>query len=26
VVLLHDRDEQRRFNAVFLLDAEISKN
>jgi hypothetical protein len=26
VVLLHDRDEQRRFNAVFLADAEISRN
>ena len=26
VVLLHDKDEQRRFNAVFLADADISKN
>ena len=26
VVLLHDRDEQRRFNAVFLADAKVSKN
>jgi hypothetical protein len=26
VVLLHDRDEQRRFNAVFLADEEITKN
>jgi hypothetical protein len=26
VVLLHDKDEQRRFNAVFLAEAEISKN
>jgi hypothetical protein len=26
VVLLHDQGEQRRFNAVFLLDLEISRN
>jgi hypothetical protein len=26
VVLLHDQDEKRRFNAVFSLDPEISKN
>jgi hypothetical protein len=26
VVLLHDRDEQRRFNAIFLADREVSKN
>ncbi|MBZ5694274.1 MAG: hypothetical protein LAN36_02815 [Acidobacteriia bacterium] len=26
VVLLHDRDEQRRFNAVFSADLEVSKN
>ena len=26
VILLHDKDEQRRFNAVFLADADISKN
>ena len=26
VVLLHDKDEQRRFNAIFLSDAEISHN
>jgi hypothetical protein len=26
VVLLHDRDEQRRFNAVFEVSTEISKN
>lgn len=26
VVLVHDRDEQRRFNAVFLADLDLSKN
>ncbi|MGD0955775.1 MAG: hypothetical protein ABR953_02975 [Candidatus Acidiferrales bacterium] len=26
VVLLHDQGEQRRFNAVFLPDLEVSKN
>ncbi|HTY85343.1 MAG TPA: hypothetical protein VMB19_14065 [Silvibacterium sp.] len=26
VVLLHDRGEQRRFNAVFLADLEVSNN
>lgn len=26
VVLVHDRDEQRRFNAVFLTDLDLSKN
>lgn len=26
VVLVHDRDEQRRFDAVFLADLEVSKN
>jgi hypothetical protein len=26
VVLVHDRDEQRRFNAVFLANLEISSN
>jgi hypothetical protein len=26
VVLVHDRDEQRRFYAVFKADAEVSKN
>ena len=26
VVLVHDRDEQRRFDAVFLADREVSKN
>lgn len=26
VVLVHDQDERRRFNAVFLADAHISKN
>lgn len=26
VVLVHDRDEQRRFNAVFSADLEVSRN
>lgn len=26
VVLLHDRDEQRRFDAVFSADPDVSKN
>lgn len=26
VVLVHDRDEQRRFNAVFAADLEVSRN
>jgi hypothetical protein len=26
IVLLHDRDETRRFEAVFLPDHEVSKN
>ena len=26
VVLVHDRDEERRFNAVFEVDTNISKN
>jgi hypothetical protein len=26
VVLVHDQDERRRFNAVFLADLEVSKN
>jgi len=26
VVLLHDQGEERRFNAVFLADLEVSKN
>ncbi len=26
VVLVHDREEQRRFNAVFLAELEVSKN
>ena len=26
IVMLHDRDEQRRFNAVFSADLEVSKN
>jgi hypothetical protein len=26
VVMLHDRDEQRRFNAVFSPDLEVSRN
>jgi hypothetical protein len=26
VVLVHDQDEHRRFNAVFLADLEVSKN
>lgn len=26
VVLVHDRDEQRRFNAVFAADLNVSKN
>jgi hypothetical protein len=26
VVLLHDQGEQRRFNAVFLADLDVSKN
>jgi hypothetical protein len=26
VVLLHDQDEKRRFNAVFSADIEISRN
>jgi hypothetical protein len=25
-VLLHDKDEQRRFQAIFLADRDVSKN
>jgi hypothetical protein len=26
VVMLHDQDEKRRFDAVFMADTEVSKN